>query len=332
VPEPSCLVEDEAPVAEGRGGVDALGGDPCLIREGHTFEEAGHQRRATDGDRLRSSTANGNGPRTGGTGRRGTERHLGSRRGVRHVLARGERRTVSLDYLSARELLPFDGRDAGRRNAHECGDLLRLDPRGHPLDLEEMPAWGLVRVHVPICSTCRTCLSTSARAQTRFSWRKRAETCHRGPVKTPAERGPFPTWVVETRNALDLTAEWIAAQTGYDDATIRKLEGGTVTRPQMRIPPVPGEEHEPTADATAVLRAIEKQTEMLERQWEVSVALVKNLTDLVEELRQSRAQTVGQGNVLVDLLAELRDARLPASSEAEDAPRPPVRARGRDGN
>lgn len=35
-----------------------------------------------------------------------------------------------------------------------------------------------------------------------------------GDVKTPAERGLFATWVVEVRNALDLTSEWVASETG----------------------------------------------------------------------------------------------------------------------
>lgn len=108
-------------------------------------------------------------------------------------------------------------------------------------------------------------------------------------MKTPEERGPFPTWVVEVRNSLDLTSEQVAAATGYDDATIRKLEGGQVTRPQrrkvteylqrvatekgMRIPPPPGEvaARESTADLSELVSAIRAQTAVM--------------ADLVEALR-----------------------------------------------
>ncbi len=123
-------------------------------------------------------------------------------------------------------------------------------------------------------------------------------------MKTPAERGPFATWVVETRNALDLTAEWIASETGYDDATIRKLEGGAVTRPQrrkvtellqrvaaekgMRIPPAPGEAPAAAGDLAAAIHA---QTEAM--------------LALVAELRAARDAQQGQAEGLAVALADL---------------------------
>lgn len=126
-----------------------------------------------------------------------------------------------------------------------------------------------------------------------------------GNVKTPQERGPFATWVVEVRNALDLTSEWVAAETGYDDATIRKLEGGAVTRPQrrkvtallervaaekgMRIPPAPTEAvAEPPGDLPAAIR--DQTAAMLE---------------LVAELREVREAQQGRDEGLAVALGEL---------------------------
>lgn len=80
---------------------------------------------------------------------------------------------------------------------------------------------------------------------------------------------------------------------------------------------------QPASDAnTAVLRAIEKQTEMLERQWAATTALVGNLTALVEEMRMSRAEQSGRDTALVDILARLEVAQESASTPAEADSRP----------
>lgn len=156
---------------------------------------------------------------------------------------------------------------------------------------------------------------------TRFSVNWLAQTCRNvpcwGAVKTPEERGPFSTWVVEVRNSLDLTSEQVAAATGYDNATIRKLEGGQVTRPQrrkvteflqrvarekaMRIPPPPGEATPATTDTAGDTGEL--------------VAVVR---ELVEEVRLSRLASDRNADVLAQLLGVVLAGRLPPG-ETEDA-------------
>lgn len=136
-------------------------------------------------------------------------------------------------------------------------------------------------------------------------------------MKTPAERGPFATWVVETRNALDLTAEQIAAATGYNDATIRKLEGGTVTRPQrrkvteyllrvaaeqgMRVapPPVEGAEPSPVGDFSEVVAAIREQ----------AAAMRELVAALAEDQDRQQGRMDGLANVIGELVGTLESLR-----------------------
>lgn len=151
--------------------------------------------------------------------------------------------------------------------------------------------------------------------------------CHRREVKTPEERGPFPTWVVETRNALDLTTEWVAQQTGYDDATIRKLEGGTVTRPQrrkvtellqrvaaergMRIAPPPREGAPTTGGGEADLAAAIREQ-------------ARALSDLAEAIRGERASLSPESvRLFLKQLVEEGLLALPGAASSTGEPQRP---------
>ncbi len=124
-------------------------------------------------------------------------------------------------------------------------------------------------------------------------------------MKTPEERGPFAAWAVEVRNTLDLTAEWVAAETGYNDASVRKMEGGLVSRPMrrkvmslyqrvadekgMHIPPPPTEAA-PASDAD-LAAAIRAQTAAM--------------TELVAELSAAREAQQGRDEGLAVALSDL---------------------------
>lgn len=153
-------------------------------------------------------------------------------------------------------------------------------------------------------------------------------------MKTPEERGPFPTWVVEVRNALDLTSEQVAGATGYDDATIRKLEGGQVTRPQrrkvteylqrvarekgMRIPPPPGEAVQEQTSAQDLNPASVEAIHALTAAAEATAAAMQ---EIVAEMRLARAEdqarSEGLAVALGDLASTLERLRLAPIAKPE---------------
>lgn len=130
-------------------------------------------------------------------------------------------------------------------------------------------------------------------------------------MKTPEERGPFATWALEAADALDLTPEQIAAELGYDGASIRKMEAGPkVSRPMrlkvtallqrvakargMRLPPPPGEVEpvaQSTGDNAALIAALERQAAVMEA--------------LVAEMREDRAIREGEEEAIGAALGKI---------------------------
>jgi transcriptional regulator with XRE-family HTH domain len=53
--------------------------------------------------------------------------------------------------------------------------------------------------------------------------------------KTDAERGPLGAWAYRTRDLLDLTVEVVAERIAASPATLRKIEGGSNTKPSARM-------------------------------------------------------------------------------------------------
>lgn len=82
----------------------------------------------------------------------------------------------------------------------------------------------------------------------------------------------------------------------------------------------------PGAPDTALLLAIEKQTDLLASQWEATVGLTNAILELVREVRSERKDLMTGQETIVTLLARLEVAATPASKEAEGGrPRRPSR-------
>ncbi len=90
--------------------------------------------------------------------------------------------------------------------------------------------------------------------------------------------------------------------------------------------PEPEPVNAPGAPDTALLLAIEKQTDLLASQWEATVGLTNAILELVREVRSERKDLMTGQETIVTLLARLEVAATPASKEAEGGrPRRPSR-------
>lgn len=164
-------------------------------------------------------------------------------------------------------------------------------------------------------------------------------------MKSARDRGEFGTWLRSQRKAagyenVPAARKALQAEQGYGIAQSvwAEMEAGT------RLPSAEMRERleaffdvsapsESPGGSEAVLRAIEVQTQWLEKQWAATTALVQHLGDLVQEMQMGRAEGQGRDEALAQILAQLTAAVAPASRPAEAeqrqrSERPPAKTGG----
>lgn len=150
---------------------------------------------------------------------------------------------------------------------------------------------------------------------------------------------PVSQWIIDQRKAHGWKVEELSTRLrgmGYEAevGTIRVWEAGRVPRADTidgleRLFGSEAPREQEAASTTAVLVAIERQTEMLEKQWAATTALVQHLGALVGEMQADRKQAHAERRELARLIG-LAVPQLPAEMPAEDPPARPARARAQN--